>query len=129
MSPVCSRTIGLDIRILVLTTTTFAVLLGIGLSVEHLLDNDHYNPGFDEFPLTITLHVVLGALYLGLAAFQLVPRFRERRPEVHRVIGRVGVGFGLVSAATAIAATVLFPFSGRSTIVFIAPFAVTSDVR
>ena len=53
-------------RTLVVVTAILAAL-GIGFAVEHLIDRDHYNPGFDEHPTITRLHVTLGGLYLGLA--------------------------------------------------------------
>lgn len=110
-------------RIFVLIGISFTVLLGVGLSIEHFLDEEHYNPGFYDYPLTIGLHVALGGSYLGLALLQFSPRIRNRRPTVHRNIGRVAVSLGLVSAITAVTAIVLFPFSGPAMIFFVAPFA------
>lgn len=110
-------------RAFVWVATTLTVALGVGLSVEHFLDPNHYNPGFYEFPLIIGLHVGLGGAYLGLAVVQLVPGIRQARPSVHHAVGRLAVGLGLVSAVTAIAAIILFPFSGPAMILFVAPFA------
>jgi len=110
-------------RTFVLVTTAITISLGMGLSIEHFLDEEHYNPGFYEFPWIISLHVALGGSYLGLAVFQLAPRIRQTRPTLHHTVGRLAVALGLVSAATAIATTILFPFSGPAMIIFVAPFA------
>jgi uncharacterized membrane protein len=103
--------------------TTGLALLGIGLSVEHLRDGEHYNPGFERHPDLIGAHVVLGAVYLGLALPQFVARLRGRRPALHRWLGRVAVTAGLVAGVTALFITLLFPYSGPAALVVVAPFA------
>jgi uncharacterized membrane protein len=99
-------------------------LLGIGLSVEHLTDAEVYNPGFAEHPGWIGAHVVLGAVYLGLALPQLAARIRVRRPALHRGMGRAAVAAGGVAGVTAVVMTAWFPYSGRAALAFVAPFAV-----
>ena len=103
--------------------TALLALLGIGLSIEHLLDSDPYNPGFVEHPRIIRSHVVLGALYLALALPQFSASLRERRPRLHRGMGRVAVAAGLVAGATALLVTLLFPYSGPLAIAVVGPFA------
>jgi hypothetical protein len=97
-------------------------LLGAALSVEHLLDDSHYNPGFVEHPDLMRAHVILGGSYLLLALPQLAGRLRARRPRLHRATGRVAVVAGLVAGATALYLTVAFPFSGWMAIPVVAPF-------
>jgi len=104
-------------------TTTLLALLGIALSVEHLLDTDHYNPGFYEFPTVTRLHVVLGAAYLALAIPQFLPGVRARRPGAHRILGRGAAAAGIVAGTTALIMMVLFPFSGSATMLAAGPFA------
>jgi hypothetical protein len=103
--------------------TTGLALLGIGLSVEHLLAEEHYNPGFAEHSGMIGAHVTLGAAYLALALPQLVERLRGRHPATHRRMGRAAVAAGVVAGGTALAITALFPYSGRGALVVVAPFA------
>ena len=98
-------------------------LLGIALSVEHLLDSDHYNPGFYEFPTVTRLHVILGGLYLALAMPQFLAGLRTHRPAVHRIVGRGAAAAGLVAGTTALVMMTLFPFSGRATLLAAGPFA------
>lgn len=103
--------------------TTGLALLGIGLSVEHLLDRAHYNPGFARHPVLIGAHVVLGAVYLGLALPQFTGRLRGRLPALHRWMGRAAVAAGLVAGTTALLVTLLFPYSGPAALLVVAPFA------
>jgi uncharacterized membrane protein len=109
-------------RTLTVTTAVLA-LLGIGLSIEHLLDSDHYNPGFVEHPLIIESHVVLGGLYLAFAIPQFAASVRHRRPRLHRAMGRVAVAAGSVAGCTALGITFLFPYSGPIAIGVVGPFA------
>lgn len=103
--------------------TVLLAFLGIALSIEHLLDSDHYNPGFIEHPLVIRSHVVLGGVYLGFALPQFVPAIRQRRPRLHRAIGRGAVLAGGVAGLTALLITLLFPYSGPTAIGVVGPFA------
>jgi hypothetical protein len=103
--------------------TAGLALLGIGLAVEHLLAEEHYNPGFAEHPEWIGSHVALGAVYLGLALPQFVTRLRGRRPAAHRRMGRLAVTAGVVAGATALVMTAWFPYSGRAALAIVAPFA------
>ena len=98
-------------------------LLGIALSAEHLLVDDHYNPGFLEHPVVTRLHVGLGAVYLALALPQLTARLRERQPVWHRRLGRVAAAAGAVAGVTALVMMTLFPFAGPATLVVAGPFA------
>jgi uncharacterized membrane protein len=99
-------------------------LLGIALSLEHLLDAEHYNPGFDAFPVVTKLHVVLGGMYLALALPQLAPRVRARLPALHRRVGRAAAAAGVVAGVTALVMMALFPFAGHVTLLVAGPFAV-----
>jgi uncharacterized membrane protein YozB (DUF420 family) len=103
--------------------TVLLALLGIGLSVEHLLDSRPYNPGFARHPFVIRSHVVLGALYLALALPQLVPGIRRRRPSLHRAVGRIAAGAGVAAGLTALLVTALFPYSGPLAMLVVGPFA------
>lgn len=110
-------------RFFVFLGVSFTVLLGIGLSIEHFLDKEHYNPRFYDFPLTIGLHVALGSSYLGLALLQFSSSIRTRHPAIHRNVGRITVALGIVSGVSALMAIILFPFSGPAMLFFVAPFA------
>ena len=99
-------------------------LLGIALSAEHLLVDDHYNPGFLEHPVVTRLHVGLGAAYLALALPQFAARLRARRPAWHRAVGRAAAAAGGVTGVTALVMMTLFPFAGPATFVVAGPFAV-----
>ncbi len=111
-------------RRFILVSAGFLGVLGVAFAVEHFLDTNHYNPGFYEFPVTISLHVGLGGVFLGLALLQMSSRMRGAFPRVHRVLGRVTVIAGVVSGVTAVFAIVLFPFSGSGMVFFVAPFAI-----
>lgn len=98
-------------------------LLGIALSAEHLLDDEHYNPGFYEHPVVTRLHVIPGAVYLALALPQFLPGVRARRPGTHRALGRTAAAAGVAAGSTALVMMVLFPFSGAATLLVAGPFA------
>jgi uncharacterized membrane protein len=56
----------------------------------------HFGPPFLEehrlaFPVFLTMHLLCGAVALGVGAWQLKDSIRARRPRVHRWMGRVYV--------------------------------------
>ena len=107
----------------IVVATAILASLGIALSIEHLLDAEHYNPGFYEHPVITRAHVVLGGLYLALAMVQLVEGVRRRWPGLHRMSGRVAVLAGISSGVSALLITVLIPYSGPVAMVVVGPFA------
>ncbi len=104
--------------------TGFLALLGIGASVEHLFDADHYNAGFNEYPLTTLIHVIPGGLFLALAILQFNSKLRSKVPAVHRWSGRVAATLGVMAAAAALVIAIVFPFAGLVETVITGPFAV-----
>lgn len=107
----------------IVTVTTFLALLGIGLSVEHMTNTEHYNPGFHEYPLTTSSHVVFGGLFLALALLQFNRRVRNGSPRIHRISGRTAVFVGVISAVAALVIGFVFPFSGTPEVIVTGPFA------
>ncbi|HUF27719.1 MAG TPA: DUF2306 domain-containing protein [Gemmatimonadaceae bacterium] len=63
-------------------------------------------------PVATALHIVAGGLFLLLVPLQLWRRLRSRHPSVHRVVGRVALGAGLVMVLTALYFGLLMPFAG-----------------
>lgn len=71
------------------------------------------NPDVALHYLYITVHALSASLVLALGPFQFIPRLRNRRPAVHRILGRVyAVSMVVASAAALYAAT--FSLSGFS---------------
>jgi uncharacterized membrane protein len=58
------------------------------------------NARFFATPLPIVLHLISVTIYCVLGAFQFAPGLRRRKPEWHRMAGRVVVPCGLVAALT-----------------------------
>ena len=98
------------------------IVLGVFFSIEHFLDPEHYNHGFNDYPLIISLHVAGGGLYFLGAALQFIPAIRRSRPIVHRITGRITFTLGLASGVVVLAITWLFPFSGMIEFYAILPF-------
>jgi uncharacterized membrane protein len=61
------------------------------------------------YPAWTVLHFATSAAFAVLLPFQLWPRLRARRPAVHRVMGRIGVGLGGAMAASGVAIAYLVP--------------------
>jgi uncharacterized membrane protein len=58
--------------------------------------------GFARHPLLTMAHIIPGLLFMVLGPLQFVRRLRNRRPELHRWMGRVVLGSGMVIGITAL---------------------------
>ena len=67
---------------------------------------------YNAVPITTLLHVVPGALFLFAAPLQLIPRFRSRRPGIHRRLGYVLLGLAIPYALTGIFFSIHTPVFG-----------------
>lgn len=67
------------------------------------------NARFFAVPLPITLHIVCTAIYCVLGAFQFAPGFRRRKPDWHRLSGRILIPCGLMVALTGLWMTQFYP--------------------
>ncbi len=67
------------------------------------------NPRITASPLPVIVHIVCAVLYSVLGAFQFSTGLRRRRPNWHRVAGRVVVGLGLAVAFSALWMTAFYP--------------------
>lgn len=56
------------------------------------------NARFVNAPIPVVMHIVSVTIYSLFGAFQFAPGFRRRRPDWHRVAGRILVVAGLVAA-------------------------------
>lgn len=63
---------------------------------------------FEDFPAPIVVHVLSAAVYALLGALQFARGFRRRHRTWHRRAGRIVVGAGLVVAASAVVATLVY---------------------
>jgi Predicted membrane protein (DUF2306) len=67
------------------------------------------NPRITASPLPVIVHIVCAVLYAILGAFQFSSGLRRRRPNWHRVAGRVVVALGLAVAFSALWMTAFYP--------------------
>ena len=67
------------------------------------------NPRITASPLPVIVHIVCAVLYAILGAFQFSSGLRRRRPNWHRVAGRVLVVLGLAVALSALWMTQFYP--------------------
>ncbi|WP_424970659.1 DUF2306 domain-containing protein [Dinoroseobacter sp. S76] len=68
------------------------------------------NPRALAQPLPVILHVLGSAAFCLLGAVQILPSLRQSRPGLHRVLGRIAVLGGSVSAGSGLWMTVAFSF-------------------
>lgn len=67
------------------------------------------NPRITASPVPVIVHIVCAVLYAILGAFQFSTGLRRRRPNWHRVAGRVLVVLGLAVAFSALWMTAFYP--------------------
>ncbi len=72
------------------------------------LGSERYN----VVPIVTLVHVVPGALFLFAAPLQLIPRFRSRRPGIHRRLGYVLLALAIPYAFTGIFFSIHEPVFG-----------------
>jgi len=58
--------------------------------------------GFARHPVLTMVHITPGLLFVLLAPIQLMRSVRNRRPKMHRWVGRVVVGAGMIIGVTAL---------------------------
>lgn len=69
---------------------------------------------FDSQPLVTHLHLLLALAMTAIIPTQCSDGFRNRHLEVHRMLGRIFIGAGLICAVTGLILGVRIPFGGRS---------------
>lgn len=67
---------------------------------------------YNSVPITTLLHILPGAVFLFVAPLQLVPRFRARRPGIHRRLGYLLLALAVPYAITGIFLSVYQPGFG-----------------
>ncbi len=67
------------------------------------------NARFFASPVPVVVHALTVSVYSVLGAFQFAPGFRRRRPEWHRMAGRLLVLCGLLGALSGLWMTVFYP--------------------
>jgi len=95
---------------------TFRVV-GIGIGVEITADNAR----FFAAPLPVVLHIISTVIYCVLGAFQFSPSFRRRKPNWHRVAGRILIPCGLVVALSGLWMTQFYPLANYPPVNFDGP--------
>lgn len=88
-------------------------VMGVAVAVNHFIAPP-YNDGFARHPMIVKAHVVLGAVYLLLGAFQFSPFIRRRWIGYHKAAGRFLAAAAIVVGASAIFIGVVIPFSGKA---------------
>ena len=88
-------------------------VMGVAVAVNHFIAPP-YNDGFARHPMIVKAHVVLGALYLFLGAFQFSPFIRRRWIDYHKTAGRFLAAAAIVVGASAIFIGIVIPFSGKA---------------
>jgi uncharacterized membrane protein len=67
------------------------------------------NPRLTASPVPVVVHIISALTYAVLGAFQFSTALRRRRPDWHRVVGRVLVVLGLAVAFSALCLTLFYP--------------------
>ena len=109
-----SRTLATGVAIL--------VMIGLVMSALHYA-MPSYNPGFKRYPTATILHIVPGALYLGLAPLQFMRFVREKWIHIHRALGWALSVCAMLVGTTAFFMAMIFPFSGVAESISVGFFA------
>ncbi|NVK04997.1 MAG: DUF2306 domain-containing protein [Flavobacteriia bacterium] len=68
------------------------------------------NPRAEETPLPIAIHIVSSIAFSLIGIFQLIPAFGKRFPRAHKNLGRVFIGFSILSGLTGLWMTHFYSF-------------------
>jgi uncharacterized membrane protein len=74
------------------------------------------------YPTWAGVHFASAAAFALIAPLQLWPGLRARRPDLHRLLGRVGVGVGVVMAASGLPLAYAAPDRPISELIFMSTF-------
>ena len=96
---------GLIALALVPTVAGVVRLVGIAIGEATLPDHERMSAQ----PLPVIVHIVSSLWFFVVGAFQFSPGLRRRKSAWHRASGRVLAPLGIVSAATGLWMTLLFP--------------------
>jgi uncharacterized membrane protein len=117
--------VGITVAILILIVLGFAAVR-LSVDVPSLtagtVPDDPYDARFVRHPWLTYLHIGPGVLYMVGATLQLAYWFRRHHYSVHRRLGRILLGAGLLTGACAVVIGLLFPIGGpvemSATVVF-----------
>ncbi len=73
------------------------------------VDPDLFDRRYDEHPLLSVVHILPGLLVYWLGIWQFVPAIRSRFLSVHRWMGRIYLGGGLLAGGSALLLAVVLP--------------------
>jgi uncharacterized membrane protein len=65
-----------------------------------------------EHPVVTALHMLSGILFISLAPLQFLKKFRSKRLDLHRRLGRVLVACALISGTYGLISTIVLPAFG-----------------
>lgn len=102
--------------VLLIAIVAWSVVKRLLIDIPHLsagtVPADDFDRRYVAQPWVAYLHIVPGAVYLFLAPLQLAHRFRSRHYTVHRRLGRVLAGAGMLSGIFALIFGGLFSYGG-----------------
>jgi uncharacterized membrane protein len=90
------------------TATILLALIGVAAATRRMFllpsppQPAAFDSGFAQHRLLTMIHIVPGLLFMLLAPLQFVSTLRNRRPKLHRWIGRVVLGLGLIIGCSAL---------------------------
>ncbi len=101
----CFIPTGLIVLALVPTLAGVVRLVGLALGQATLPDDERMSAQ----PLPVVVHIVTSLWFFVVGAFQFSPGLRRRKSAWHRASGRMLAPLGIVSAASGLWMTLLFP--------------------
>lgn len=96
-----------------IVTRRALILFGV-VAPSPLSESAPPDDGVARYASLTMLHIVPGFVFIVLGPLQFVSTLRTRRPRLHRRIGRVVLGSGLVTGVTALAMTTQMAIGGAT---------------
>lgn len=113
------------INVLLITLSTLLVLFALGESIgrigdlklakdnPEIFDKDSFHIHYAKNALIMYIHVIAGMIFLLSGAYQLVPYFRKRNIQIHRLIGKVFLIISFIVSVSAIVLAIFYPYSDK----------------
>jgi uncharacterized membrane protein len=84
--------------------------LGLALNNPELFAPESYHIHYAQNALLMYVHVYGGIIFLVTGCYQLIPFFRKKYIEIHRLVGKLFLIISLLVSITALILGVYFPF-------------------
>lgn len=85
----------------------------MGVLVQGRPAKEHpFDGRYQARPILTLIHIIAGAIFLVIGPFQFMERFRTRHWKLHRLLGKIFIVTGVISAVTALIFVAVLPVFG-----------------